>query len=171
MTTQKSRIVSLSELAEQATQGERITQKLTDGAQVELRVFVPTQPDILAVQRVWTRVVETAQTATSEAGIPKEKAAVAYEMGFAVLQACVRDEKCERIPDEGFVRLYSLLPYKSDTMLRAQELCGIPDEMFSIPPLDGVEAVAAVKAEAADMVQKVNRKARRAAAAKNKKKG
>ena len=162
MTSEQHKTISLSEFAERAVKGESLEQKLNGGETLSVRVFTPDQESVIEVQRMMARVVKAATTAASEADISEADATLAYDMGFACLRACVRTEDGGEIPDAAFVDLFSKLPYKSDLMLRCQDLCGVG--MMVIPPLDTKAAVEAMGAEA--KAAGPNRKQRRATAKK-----
>ena len=158
--TEERKTISLSEFAERAVEGEALEQELTSGERVAVRIFTPEQADVIAVQRLLSRIVKAAGAADREADIPEEDAALIYEMGFACLRACVRADGGGEVADAALVDLFSKLPYKSDLMVRCQDLCGV--KMLAIPPLDATAAVKAMAGEA-KAAAKPNRKARRAA--------
>ena len=158
--TEEHKTISLSEFAERAVEGEALEQELTNGERVALRVFTPEQADVIAVQRLLARIVKAVGAADREADIPEEDAALIYDMGFACLRACVRAEGGGEIADAAFTDLFSKLPYKSDLMIRCQDLCGV--KMLTIPPLDATAAIKAMTDEV-KAAAKPNRKARRAA--------
>ena len=163
MTAEQHRTISLAEFAERATEGEAFEQTLTTGETLAVRIFTPEQADVLGVRKLMMKLVKVADAATREADIPEDDAAAIYEMGFACLRACVRDEGGGEIADAAFVDLFAKLPYKSDLMLRCQDLCGV--SLMKIPPLDVQAAVEAIGGEvkAAAEAAKPNRKTRRAA--------
>ena len=162
-TPEEHRTLSLSEFAERALEGEAMEQELTDGRRVALRVFAPTQADLMAAQKLMMRIVKVADAAGKEADIGEDDAVLAYELGLACLRACVRDENGAQIGDAALSDLFGKLPYKAPVMIRCQELCGVG--LMSVPPLDIKAAAEAIGAEAkaAAEAAKPNRKSRRAA--------
>ena len=139
--------ISLSEFAARAVDGEAMEQELNGGETVSLRVFTPAQEATLGVQRIWTRILALAHSAASLDDIPDEQLALAYELGFACLRACVRDENGAEIPDAAIVDLFSKLPYESPLMTRCQEMCGVSSRLMTIPPLNAALMSASAKDE------------------------
>lgn len=163
-----NKTLTLSEFANRALDGEIIEQEIAHGPKaapqrVAVHVHTPSHDDLLKAQRLMVRISQVAAAAKSETEISDDDATLAYELGLAVLSACVRDEEGDRLTDEGIVHLFGGLPYKSAVMTRCQELCGVT--MITVPPLDNALAIEAVKAEALDLAKQAapaNRKERRA---------
>ena len=167
--TETHKVISLSAFAERALEGEGIEQELNTGERVEVRVHAPDQKSLLKAQGLMVRIVQVADAAREETEISDDDATLAYELGLAVLGACVRDENGEPIPEAAVVDLFRKLPYKSEVMTRCQEICGV--DMITVPPVSNSVAIEAIRGEAAELVadaKKANRKTRRAAASKSK---
>lgn len=167
MTKETHKTISLSEFAERALHGEAIEQELTTGERVDVRVHTPDQGALLAVRKIMIKIVKVADTARKEADIDDADATLAYELGLSALAACVRDDDGQPLPGAVIVDLFSKLPYKSDVMVRCQELCGVT--MISVPPLDDAAAIEVLQVEAESIATEAkaaaqpNRKQRRAA--------
>ena len=156
---EEHKTLSLAEFANRAIQGEEITQALTDGTTLNCRVFTPTQADTMAIQKIMVKLARTAQKMKTEDDVEPEEAANAYTLGFECLRACLKDESGMEIPDPAFVDLYRNLPYKSDLMIRCQELCGV--SMMVIPPFDNAKAAADLKKDLERQVAAAERKAKK----------
>ena len=165
MTDQAPKTLTLSEFAERALQGEEVKQKMNDGTEVSVRVFTPGQQALMEVQKLWMRVVKLADSPTPVDDIDGDDATLAYAVGVASLAACVRDEGGEPVPEQVIVNLFANLPYKADLMTKCLDMCGVPSELFSVPPLSGNAAIKVLRdeVERAAAEAKPNRKARRAA--------
>ena len=137
--------ISLSEFAARAVEGEPLEQELTSGETVAARVFTPDQSAVVAVQRIWNRILKTASAASTLSDISDTDLTLAMDLGFACLRACVRDESGAAIPDEAFVDLFAKLPFNSPLMVRCQELCGAPATLFQIPPFNPNLAIKALR--------------------------
>lgn len=170
MTKETHKTISLSEFAERALQGEVIEQELTTGERVDVRVHTPDQGALLAVRKIMIKIVKVADTARKEADIDDADATLAYELGLAALEACVRDDDGQPLPGAVIVDLFCKLPYKAAAMVRCQELCGVT--MISVPPLDDAAAIEVLQGEATalatDAAAQPNRKERRASKKKRK---
>ena len=143
MASEEHKTISLAEFIERSEKGEAVEQRLEDGTTIELRVFTPAQADLLEVHRIFGRMV--GGKAERESDIPDDTAASIFSLGIGCLQACVKDEHGNGLPDVAAVDLFSRLPYQSPLLTKCQELCGVG--VVTIPTLDLRKVVDAGNAE------------------------
>ena len=150
--TEEAKTISLVEFADRAVQGREFTQELKSGEILSCRVHTPKQADAMAVRKIMLQITKIAETMKDKSDITAEQASLAYTIGLECLRACVRDESGAEIPDEGFVDLFSKLPYQSELMTKCQELCGCG--MFIVPPFDNADVIKALKEEIRERTSK-----------------